>query len=66
MTKTKARELRSVMTDAERRLWSALRDRRLSGYKFRRPRFWNNDILANPSGVAEAILSELNAASSAT
>jgi very-short-patch-repair endonuclease len=24
------------MTDAERRLWSVLRDRRLGGYKFRR------------------------------
>lgn len=24
------------MTDAERRLWSALRDRRLEGYRFRR------------------------------
>jgi very-short-patch-repair endonuclease len=26
------------MTDAERRLWSVLRDRRLLGYKFRRQR----------------------------
>jgi very-short-patch-repair endonuclease len=26
------------MTDAERRLWSALRDRRLRGFKFRRQR----------------------------
>lgn len=34
-TKT-ARRLRRNATDAERRLWSALRDRRLSGYKFRR------------------------------
>jgi adenine-specific DNA-methyltransferase len=32
----RARELRSVSTDAERRLWSALRDRRLNGHKFRR------------------------------
>jgi very-short-patch-repair endonuclease len=32
----KARQLRKKMTDAERRLWSALRDRALSGYKFRR------------------------------
>lgn len=31
-----ARELRRSMTDAERRLWSLLRSRRLSGYKFRR------------------------------
>jgi very-short-patch-repair endonuclease len=36
MSHGKARELRSGMTDAERRLWSALRDRRLQGYKFRR------------------------------
>src|SRR5258708_39876749 len=32
----KATELRQNATDAERRLWSALRDRRLQGYKFRR------------------------------
>jgi very-short-patch-repair endonuclease len=31
-----ARRLRREATDAERRLWSALRDRRLSGYRFRR------------------------------
>ena len=31
-----ARRLRQQMTDAERRLWFAMRDRRLAGYKFRR------------------------------
>jgi very-short-patch-repair endonuclease len=31
-----ARRLRRRMTEAERRLWFALRDRRLAGYKFRR------------------------------
>lgn len=31
-----ARTLRKYSTDAERRLWSALRHRRLAGYKFRR------------------------------
>jgi very-short-patch-repair endonuclease len=31
-----ARRLRQNSTDAERRMWSALRDRRLSRYKFRR------------------------------
>jgi len=31
-----ARELRQNSTDAERRLWAALRHRRLRGYKFRR------------------------------
>jgi very-short-patch-repair endonuclease len=31
-----ARTLRSKSTDAEIRLWSALRDRRLAGYRFRR------------------------------
>ena len=36
MPSSKARELRLTMTDAERRLWSALRGRRLQGYKFRR------------------------------
>ena len=33
-----ARRLRKGQTDAERRLWMALRDRRLAGYKFRRQR----------------------------
>src|SRR6266851_7066042 len=32
----RARELRRDATDAERRLWSALRDRRLRRYRFRR------------------------------
>jgi len=32
----RARELRRKMTDAERRLWARLRDRRLGGHKFRR------------------------------
>jgi len=32
----KALQLRRNMTDAERKLWAALRDRRLGGIKFRR------------------------------
>jgi very-short-patch-repair endonuclease len=32
----RARELRSRMTDTERKLWFALRDRRFAGFKFRR------------------------------
>lgn len=32
----RARELRSNMTDAERKLWFALRDRRFANFKFRR------------------------------
>src|SRR5258708_454659 len=111
MGNIKARRLRTAMTDAERRLWSALRDRRLQGYKFRRQhplgpfivdffciehrlvieadggqhannerddrrtawlrsqgwrvlRFWNNEVLANPQGVAEAVLRELQDAPS--
>ena len=32
----RARALREFSTDAERVLWSRLRDRRLAGYKFRR------------------------------
>jgi len=36
MPSERARELRQDSTDAERRLWSALRDRRLRGYRFRR------------------------------
>jgi len=31
-----ARQLRRTTTDAERRIWYHLRDRRLGGYKFRR------------------------------
>ena len=36
MPNVRARNLRVAMTDAEKRLWSALRRRRLRGYKFRR------------------------------
>jgi very-short-patch-repair endonuclease len=36
MPNERPRQLRRDATDAERRLWSALRDRRLSGYRFRR------------------------------
>jgi len=36
MPNQKARRLRQSSTDAERRMWSALRDRRLFRYKFRR------------------------------
>ena len=36
MAKQIARTLRRNSTDAEIRLWSALRDRRLAGYRFRR------------------------------
>jgi very-short-patch-repair endonuclease len=36
MPNQKARQLRRLSTDGERRIWSALRDRRLSRYKFRR------------------------------
>jgi very-short-patch-repair endonuclease len=35
-TITRARTLRSRMTDAERKLWFALRDRRFARFKFRR------------------------------
>jgi very-short-patch-repair endonuclease len=38
MPSPRARELRQTMTNAERRLWYVLRDRRLRGYKFRRQR----------------------------
>ncbi len=36
MTREFAKTLRQQMTDAERRLWRHLRDRRLGGWKFRR------------------------------
>lgn len=38
MANAKARELRVMLTDAERKLWTILRDRQLAGYKFRRQR----------------------------
>jgi very-short-patch-repair endonuclease len=36
VTASRARQLRARQTDAERRLWFLLRDRRLNGVKFRR------------------------------
>ena len=36
LQRRRARELRSRMTDTERKLWFALRDRRFAGFKFRR------------------------------
>jgi very-short-patch-repair endonuclease len=39
------RQLRRGATDAERRLWSALRDRRLRGYRFRRQHSIGNFIV---------------------
>ena len=36
MTTSRARQLRAKQTDAERKLWFLLRDRRLTGFKFRR------------------------------
>jgi len=36
MTNSRARQLRTDSTDAERRLWSLLRNRRMDGHKFRR------------------------------
>jgi primosomal protein N' (replication factor Y) len=38
MSNENARRLRKTMTDAEKRLWSALRDKRLGSFKFRRQR----------------------------
>jgi very-short-patch-repair endonuclease len=100
----RSRQLRATMTDAERKLWSVLRDRQLGGLRFRRQfpfkqffvdfvclevclivevdggqhdeqraydvardrlltergfqvmRVWNNDVMKNIEGVAEAIL----------
>ena len=101
-----AKRMRSAQTDAESKLWSMLRGKRLNGWKFKRQeqigdyivdfvnvekrliveadgsqhaesladakrdaylvgqgfevlRFWNNDILINPDGVATAILATL-------
>ena len=106
-TLSRAQHLRREMTDAERKLWSVVRNRQLEGAKFRRQqpigpfiadfvcqehrliveadggqhaasmsderrtafleekgyrvlRFWNNDILGNLDGVAEAIAAALS------
>ena len=40
------------------------RDADLRRHGFRILRFWNNDILANPNGVLERILSEIEEAPS--
>ena len=36
VSRSRARELRSNMTDAERRLWTALRRKQIAGHRFRR------------------------------
>ncbi|CAO3379969.1 endonuclease domain-containing protein [Azospirillum argentinense] len=101
-TRDRARTMRHVPTDAERKLWSILRRRQIGGWYFRRQhpippyiadfacvearlvveadggqhagspydsardehlrhhgwrvlRFWNNDVLNNPEGVARMI-----------
>ena len=38
----------------------AERDKRLAALGYRVLRFWNNDVLRNPSGVLETILAELS------
>jgi very-short-patch-repair endonuclease len=104
----RAQWMRAHPTEAEKRLWSVLRDRRLAAYKFKRQqiifpyivdfaclakrliieadgsqhadnrddirrdhflrqqgfsilRFWNNDVLGRPDGVADAIFAALTA-----
>ena len=43
--KTLARELRKNMTDAEKKLWSKLSRRQMSGYQFYRQRIIGNYIV---------------------
>ncbi len=52
----RARELRRNMTEPERRLWYALRDRRLAGWKFRRQAVFGPFILDFYSHVASLAL----------
>ena len=106
LLKARARSMRREPTEAERRMWRLLRDRRLGAFKFRRQepigryivdfvcfeqkliieldggqhaessydqerdawlasrgftvlRFWNNETLTNPTGVAYAIAMRL-------
>jgi very-short-patch-repair endonuclease len=47
------------MTDAEKRLWSLLRGRRLAGYKFRRQCPLAGAIPANPDGYVQHVLHTL-------
>ena len=44
-TKVHSRNLRNDMTDAEKKLWTALRGRQLNGFKFRRQHPAGNYIL---------------------
>ena len=107
LLRDRARAMRTNPTEAEHRLWTMLRDRRLPARKFRRQhviapyivdfaclecrliieadggqhadsrldlkrdqflqqhgfvvlRFWNNEILANPAGIFDAILAALH------
>jgi very-short-patch-repair endonuclease len=106
LLKDHAREMRREPTEAEKRMWRLLRDRRLGEFKFRRQeafgryivdfvcmerkliveldgsqhaestydaqrdawltshgftvvRFWNNEVLTNPTGVQYALASRL-------
>ncbi len=45
MADTTPRQLRTTSTEAERRLWSVLRGRRLGGFKFRRQHPFDRYIL---------------------
>ena len=62
--------LRRRQTEAERRVWARLRDRRLLGSKFARQvpigpyvdrvlRFWNNEALGNTDGVLQRVAEAL-------
>jgi very-short-patch-repair endonuclease len=59
MSEERARKLRQSSTDAERRMWSALRDRRLLRYKFRR-RHPIGLYIIDFAGTRHALLIELD------
>jgi len=70
--RSNVRALRKSSTDAERILWSELRDHRLIGASFRRQvpienyiadvlRFSNHDVMTNRAGVLETIVAAIEA-----
>jgi len=56
---SRARELRRSSTEAERKLWSILRARRLSGYKFRR-QFWIGPYIVDFICVERSLIVEVD------
>src|SRR6185437_3847555 len=57
----RVRELRQAATEAEKRLWSALRGRRLAGFKFRR-QMWIGPFIADFCCMEARVVVEVDGA----